>query len=73
MNYGICHEENFKKGKIVKFNDDGTINSDFKYLDLSITKNVLALFISIALLSLSICYSVITPALSLPLHTVVPS
>ncbi len=50
MNYGICHEENFKKGKIVKFNDDGTINSDFKYLDLSITKNVLALFISIALL-----------------------
>ena len=50
LNYGICQEKNFKKGKIVKFNDDGTINKDFTYVDISITKNVLALFISIALL-----------------------
>ncbi|MDR1792035.1 MAG: F0F1 ATP synthase subunit A [Bacteroidales bacterium] len=48
--YAICHQKGMKKGKIVKIHENGEIDNDFFYLDLSITKNVLSLFIGIAVI-----------------------
>lgn len=46
LGYAICHE-GFQKGKIIKVNEDGTPNTESFFLDISITKNVLALFVSV--------------------------
>jgi len=48
--FAICHEKGPNKGKIVKVDDNGMIDKEASIIDLSITKNVLSLFISLFLL-----------------------
>ncbi|MDD3279991.1 MAG: F0F1 ATP synthase subunit A [Bacteroidales bacterium] len=48
--FAICHDKGPNKGKIVKVDDNGIIDKKTSIIDLSITKNVLSLFISIILL-----------------------
>ena len=50
MGYAICQEEGAKKGRIVKVNEAGEIDESASFLDISITKNVLSLLISVTLL-----------------------
>ena len=50
MGYAICQEEAANKGRIVKVNEAGEIDASASFLDISITKNVLSLLISVALL-----------------------
>jgi len=48
--FAVCHEEGMKKGKIIKVNEAGERDASASFLDISITKNVFSLFVSIALL-----------------------
>jgi F-type H+-transporting ATPase subunit a len=50
--FSICHEKGPKKGKIVKIDENGAVDNKASIIDLSITKNVLSLFISIFFLLL---------------------
>jgi F-type H+-transporting ATPase subunit a len=50
MGYAICQEKSAKKGRIVKIDEEGNQDTEASFLDISITKNVLSLLISIALL-----------------------
>lgn len=50
-NYEL-HTSGKHKGKIVKVNNDGTVDENAKIYDFSITKNTLALFISVFLISI---------------------
>jgi len=45
--FSICHEKGPKKGKIVRIDKQGNIDTTSSIIDLSITKNVFSLFISI--------------------------
>ena len=49
MGYAVC-KEGAMKGKIIKVDETGMKDPDAKFVDISITKNVLALFISIILM-----------------------
>ena len=49
MGYAIC-QEGAMKGKLIKVAGDGTRDTNASFLDISITKNVLALFVSIILM-----------------------
>ncbi len=49
--FAICQEKGINKGKIVKVNKELEIEKNVFFIDFSITKNVLALFISIVLLT----------------------
>ena len=48
--FAVCHDKGPKKGKIVKVDENGIIDKEASIIDLSITKNVLSLFISVFLL-----------------------
>ncbi|NLE63327.1 MAG: F0F1 ATP synthase subunit A [Bacteroidales bacterium] len=50
--FSICHEKGPKKGKIVKIDESGAVDNKASIIDLSITKNVFSLFISIFFLLL---------------------
>ena len=50
MGYAISHEEGMKKGKIIKVDEVGNIDATASFLDISITKNVFSLLMSIVLL-----------------------
>jgi len=50
MGYAISSEEGLKKGKIVKVNELGETDTSASFLDISITKNVLSLLMSVTLL-----------------------
>jgi len=50
MGYAIWQEEGMKKGRIVKVDEEGNMDTTASFLDISITKNVLSLLMSIALL-----------------------
>ena len=50
MGYAICQEDGGKKGRIVKVNEAGEMDTSASFLDISITKNVLSLLMSITLL-----------------------
>ena len=52
--FAICQEKGANKGKIIKVDEEGNMDKDAFFIDLSITKNVLSLFISILLLTLII-------------------
>ena len=44
--FKIWHEPGLKKGRIVKIDDEGNINKNASLIDISITKNVLSLFMA---------------------------
>ena len=48
--YAICEEEGAKKGRIVKVNQAGERDETASFLDVSITKNVFSLLLSVTLL-----------------------
>ncbi|MDR1878036.1 MAG: F0F1 ATP synthase subunit A [Bacteroidales bacterium] len=48
--YAICQEEGMSKGKIVKVNEAGLIDTNASFVDISITKNVFSLLFGIVLL-----------------------
>ena len=50
MGYAICQEDGAQKGRIVKVNEAGERDTEASFLDISITKNVLSLLLSITLL-----------------------
>ena len=52
MGYAICHEEGANKGRIVKIDEAGEIDTSASFLDVSLTKNVLSLLMSIILLTI---------------------
>lgn len=50
MGYAICQEKGAKKGRIVKVDETGNIDNEASFFDISITKNVLSLLMSITVL-----------------------
>jgi F-type H+-transporting ATPase subunit a len=48
--FAICHEEGLKKGRIVKVDEEGNRVENASFFDISITKNVLSLFIGFAVI-----------------------
>ncbi len=50
MGYAICQEKGAKKGRIVKVNEVGNIDNEAFFVDISITKNVLSLLMSVVVL-----------------------
>jgi F-type H+-transporting ATPase subunit a len=48
--YAICQEQGARKGKIIKIDNTGNRDVNASFLDISITKNVLSLLISVVLL-----------------------
>jgi F-type H+-transporting ATPase subunit a len=50
MGYAICQEKGAKKGKIVKVDEAGNLNKEASFVDISITKNVLSLLMSVVVL-----------------------
>jgi len=50
MGYAICSEEGAKKGRIIKVDESGKRDETASFLDISITKNVLSLLMSVAVL-----------------------
>jgi F-type H+-transporting ATPase subunit a len=52
MGYAICQEKGAKKGRIIKIDESGNMDTTASFLDISITKNVLSLLISISLLTI---------------------
>jgi F-type H+-transporting ATPase subunit a len=50
QSFAICHEEGMKKGRIVKVDEQGSRIENASLIDISITKNVLSLFIGLTVI-----------------------
>jgi F-type H+-transporting ATPase subunit a len=51
MGYAICQEKGAKKGRIIKVDESGNRDASASFLDISITKNVLSLLLSVTLIT----------------------
>jgi F-type H+-transporting ATPase subunit a len=52
MGYAICQEKGAKKGRIIKVDETGNRDTSASFLDVSITKNVFSLLLSVFLITI---------------------